>query len=172
MRNTIRDILHYSTGLMFVRLLVKAFIWIVGRCLWLWGHIRLGALVRKRGKGCVCHWSAQLKVPDNLVLADRVVIGTNVVLGAAGGISLGNHVRISHDAILETAGLDFSTASPPYEHVVRPIIIEDGVWIGARAIVLGGVRIGKNAVVAAGAIVSKDVPAGVVVGGVPAKRIR
>lgn len=172
MRDIIRNTVHYSAGLPIFSFFIKVIIWIVERCFWFWGHVRLGALVIQRGKGCVCHWSAQLKAPENLVLADYVVIGTNVVLGAAGGISLGNHVRISHDAILETAGLDFSTGNPPYSHTLRPIVVEDGVWIGTRAIILGGVTIGKNAIIAAGAIVSKDVPAGGVVAGVPAKLIR
>jgi len=46
------------------------------------------------------------------------------------------------------------------------------VWIGAGATILAGVTIGENAVVAAGAVVSKDVPANTVVGGIPAKIIK
>ena len=53
-----------------------------------------------------------------------------------------------------------------------PIRIGRGVWIGAHATVLAGVTIGDNAVVAAGAVVTRDVPADSVVGGVPAKFIR
>ncbi len=54
----------------------------------------------------------------------------------------------------------------------KPVIIEDNVWIGCRAIILKGVHIGKNAVVGAGAIVTKDVPEYAIVGGNPAKVIR
>lgn len=53
-----------------------------------------------------------------------------------------------------------------------PIIIEDDVWIGTNAIILSGVRVGKGAVIAAGSVVSKDVPAYSIVGGVPARTIR
>jgi acetyltransferase-like isoleucine patch superfamily enzyme len=49
-----------------------------------------------------------------------------------------------------------------------PVIIKDNVWIGMNAIVLKGVTIGENAVIAAGAVVSRDVPANVVVAGNPA----
>lgn len=52
------------------------------------------------------------------------------------------------------------------------IIVEDDVWIGFRATVLSGVRIGQGAVIAAGAVVTKDVPAYAIVGGVPAKVLR
>ena len=53
----------------------------------------------------------------------------------------------------------------------KPITIEDYAWVGSRATVLPGVTIGRGAVVAAGAVVTKDVPAYAVVGGVPAKVI-
>lgn len=59
-----------------------------------------------------------------------------------------------------------------HDHVtdtVAPVIVEDDVFIGTGAIVLPGVTIGKGAVVAAGAVVTADVPAGSVVGGIPAK---
>ena len=51
-------------------------------------------------------------------------------------------------------------------------MVEDDAWIGYGATVLSGVRIGQGAVVAAGALVTKDVPAYAVVGGVPAKVIK
>ena len=50
-----------------------------------------------------------------------------------------------------------------------PVVIGDRVWVGTRAVILKGVTIGDGAVVAAGAVVNKDVPAGAVVAGVPAK---
>ena len=54
---------------------------------------------------------------------------------------------------------------------VAPVRIGDRVWVGTRAVILKGVTIGAGAVVAAGAVVTKDVPAGAVVGGMPAKVI-
>jgi len=56
--------------------------------------------------------------------------------------------------------------------LLKPIVIKRNAWIGAGATLLPGVTIGENAVVAAGAVVSKDVPANTVVGGVPAKIIK
>lgn len=128
--------------------------------------------VRARGMGCVCAHDADLKYPQNLRLGDRVVIGSNASLGAHSPITMGDDVRISRDVIIETAGLDFSTGQPPYNHTSKPIHIEKGVWIGARAIILGGVSLGENAVVAAGSVVSRSVPPGQIVGGVPARPIQ
>src|SRR5215204_4127396 len=53
--------------------------------------------------------------------------------------------------------------------LLKPIVIKRNAWIGAAATILPGVTIGENSVVAAGAVVSKDVPANTVVGGIPAK---
>ncbi len=54
----------------------------------------------------------------------------------------------------------------------KPIHIGNGVWLGANVTVIGGVTIGDGSVIAAGAVVTKDIPAGVVAGGVPCKVIR
>lgn len=142
------------------------------RLRWFWGRVRFGALVRNRGLGCTCAHDVDLKFPQNIRLGERVVIGSNVSLGAHSPIIMGDHVRISRDVIIETAGLDFSTGQPPYSHISKPILIESGVWIGARAIVLGGVTLGEKAVIAAGAVVSRSVEPGQVVAGIPAKPIR
>jgi acetyltransferase-like isoleucine patch superfamily enzyme len=54
----------------------------------------------------------------------------------------------------------------------KPIHIGKKVWLGANVTILQGVTIGENAIVAAGAVVTKDVPANAIVGGVPAKVIK
>ena len=56
--------------------------------------------------------------------------------------------------------------------VTAPIHIGRNVWIGAGAMILPGVTIGENAIIAAGAVVNRDVPANMIVGGVPARELR
>ena len=70
-----------------------------------------------------------------------------------------------------TGGLNVNEP-PPYQHYSKPIIIKDGVWIAAGAIILPGITIEENSVIAAGAIVTKDVPANTIVAGNPARKIK
>ena len=57
-------------------------------------------------------------------------------------------------------------------HTCKDILVGDNVWIGYGAQVMGGVSIGSNSIIGAGAVVTKDVPDGAVVVGVPARIIR
>ena len=88
-------------------------------------------------------------------------------------ITVGDSVAFGHGVLVMTTTHDIG---PPTRRAgpsrSLPVVIEDGVWIGSRAIVLPGVRIGAGAVVAAGAVVTRDVPAHTVVAGVPARPIR
>ncbi|OYU31446.1 MAG: acetyltransferase [Comamonadaceae bacterium PBBC2] len=172
MRDKLLQFEKKFSGLKFISLLILTPAIFLQRVLWLWGRLRFSALVRNRGHGCVCHWNADLKYPENLVLGDDVVIGVNASLGAHSPIHIGHRVRISKDVQIETAGLDFLSGPPPYRHMSKPIFIEEGVWIGTRSIVLGGVRIGAHSVVAAGSIVTRDVPPRTLVAGMPAKVLR
>jgi acetyltransferase-like isoleucine patch superfamily enzyme len=110
------------------------------------------------------------KYPERIHMGDHVLVGPYATMGAMGGITIGNHVRISQGAFIETANL--SLGEPlPYPHTAKPITIGHGAWIGANAMVLGGVTVGEQAVVAAGAVVTKDVPPHTIVAGVPAQPI-
>lgn len=82
-------------------------------------------------------------------------------------ISVGNDVSIGPEATILTLGHD-PMASDFADHG-GPVVIEDRVWIGYRAIVLPGISIGEGAVIAAGAVVTQDVAPFSIVAGVPAR---
>lgn len=85
-------------------------------------------------------------------------------------VIMGRHVRLGPNVSILTEGHDTDAEERRKGDVfAQPIEIEDDVWIGAGATVLGGVKIGNGAVIGAGSLVCKDVGAGQVVVGVPAR---
>ena len=114
--------------------------------------------------------SCRVWAPWNVEMGSWVAIDDKVNLYSAAKITIGTKVAISREAFICTASHDITKPNRPL--VTAPIKICDGVWIGARAIILPGVTIGEGAVVAAGAVVTKDVEPFTVVGGNPAKFIK
>jgi acetyltransferase-like isoleucine patch superfamily enzyme len=89
-------------------------------------------------------------------------------------ITLGNHVHITAEVkfITHDGGTLLFRHLVPDLEITKPITVGDYVYFGNRSMVMPGVTIGNNCIIAAGAIVTKDVPDGVVVGGVPARIIK
>lgn len=88
-----------------------------------------------------------------------------------GGITIEDQVLIGPQVKLVTENHPLDPATRK-GLITRPILIKQNAWIGAGATILPGVTVGENAVVAAGAVVSKDVAANTVVGGIPAKFLK
>ena len=107
----------------------------------------------------------------------NISVGEGVFINACchfqdhGGVTLGDGCQIGHNVVFATLNHEL-----PAERrgVTRPapIVLGKKVWVGSNATILQGVTIGDNAVVAAGAVVTKDVPANTIVGGVPARVIK
>lgn len=106
-------------------------------------------------------------------IGESCLLTTPLYLNASGGITVGDRVTIGHHVMVIT---DTHRMDDPKrrggERISAPVTIEDGVWVGARVTILPGVTLGEGSVVAAGALVTHDVPAHTVVGGVPAKVIK
>jgi acetyltransferase-like isoleucine patch superfamily enzyme len=103
------------------------------------------------------------------------LIGEYCVVRGQGGVTIGDRVYTSPFSQLIAVNHVFDDPDQPFVDqglTAEGIVVEDDVWIGAGAIITDGVRIGKGAVIAAGAVVTGDVPAHTVVGGVPARVIR
>ncbi|MGI8314062.1 2,3,4,5-tetrahydropyridine-2,6-dicarboxylate N-acetyltransferase [Halobacillus mangrovi] len=125
-------------------------------------RIEPGAVIRDQveiGDGAVIMLGAMINIGS--VVGEGTMIDMNVVLG--GRATVGKNCHIGAGAVL--AGV----IEPPS---AKPVVIEDGVVIGANAVVLEGVTVGEGAVVAAGSIVTEDVPPNTLVAGTPAKVIK
>ncbi|WP_318350446.1 sugar O-acetyltransferase [Aquipluma nitroreducens] len=104
-------------------------------------------------------------------LGKNVFINHDCTFLDMGGITIEEDVMIGPKVCLTTESHPINPQDRK-KLLVKPIVIKRNAWIGAGATVLLGVTVGENSVVAAGAVVTKDVPANTVVGGVPAKVIK
>lgn len=130
---------------------------------WLFGHRRVHV-----------HGDFTAVAPHNIRIGTNVAINHGVFLLGHYGITIGNDVVLSARCMLVDGGLVLDGSAPTVDrdHSGAPIVLEDGAWIGAGAIILAGVTVGRNSVVGAGSVVTRDVPAGAVVAGNPARQIR
>lgn len=100
-------------------------------------------------------------------------INRNCYFDFTGSITFGDDVVVGHGVTFITSHHEIASATRRAGAVLGiPIVVKNGVWIGANATILPGVVIAEGAVVAAGAVVTKSVPANAVVAGVPAKLLR
>lgn len=107
----------------------------------------------------------------NIHLGKNVFINSCCQFQDQGGIFIGDGCLIGPGSMLATLNHGFAPADRP-NMTHAPIRIGRGVWMGAHVTVLPGVTIGDNSIIAAGAVVAKDVPADMIVGGVPARVIK
>nr|WP_270641866.1 acyltransferase [Paeniclostridium sordellii] len=113
---------------------------------------------------------------------NNIEIGTNSEIGAnsrfmiSGILKIGNDVIMAPDVFIVDSNHKFDSRSISIKdqgsYNAKNIIIEDDVWIGARAIILPGVKIGKGSIVGAGSVVTKNIEPYSIVGGNPAKTIK
>ncbi|MEA2432217.1 MAG: hypothetical protein QOI19_2690 [Thermoleophilaceae bacterium] len=99
----------------------------------------------------------------------NVFINQGCTLNDIGGIEIGDDVLIGPRVSLITSGHPLDPNQRRRQIVAAPIVIQRNVWLGAGAMVLQGVTVGEDSVVAAGAVVTRDVPSGTLVAGVPAQ---
>jgi maltose O-acetyltransferase len=124
--------------------------------------------------------------------ANSAMLGNNIYIGKANKVTFGGGCRINENVYIEAASIgndvliapgvsilsrmhEFTRTDIPMSlqgyRVEKTVIIEDDVWLGRNVVVLPGVTIGKGAIVGTGSVVTKDVQAYDIVGGIPAKII-
>lgn len=121
------------------------------------------------GANSTIHTGAVFYKISNIKIGKDTIIGENVVLDGREKITIGDHVDFASEVMVYNSQHDIH--SEDFKAISAPVVINDYVFIGPRAIILPGVKIGKGAVVAAGAVVTSDVEDFKIVAGIPAKEI-
>ncbi len=119
-------------------------------------------------RGCyvVAYRNAEVRI------GERAYVGHRCLFYGHGGIDVGHDVLLANDVQLICGNHTFARRDVPIRAQPteeRPIVVEDDVWLGASAIVLGGVTVGRGSVVGAGAVVTHDLPPYSIARGVPAR---
>lgn len=122
------------------------------------------------GRNVVIKPHVRIKFPWRLSVGDHSWIGEEAWIDNLAQVTIGRDVCISQGVYLCTGSHDPRRTT--FDLIVQPIVVEDQAWLAARSVVLPGVTIGRGAVIAAGSTVPRDVAAGIVAGGCPAKPLK
>lgn len=113
---------------------------------------------------------------EYLKIGDNVSIQPMTYIDGFGGVNIGNNVSIAHMVTIMSTEHIFDNLDIPIKdqgHVVKPVVIEDNVWIGSKASILKGVKIRSGCIVAASAVVTKSIQEeNAIYAGCPAKLLR
>lgn len=121
------------------------------------------------GKNSTLHTGVRVFDPRHIQIGEGTIVGYATFIDGRDRVVIGDNTDIASEVMIYSSEHDLS--SPDFHAILAPVKIGNYVFIGPRSIILAGVTIGDGAVIAAGAVVTKDVPALAIVGGVPAKII-
>lgn len=147
-----------------------------------WSGIKLGQTVLRRwcGKMMLKSCGKKVNIEKNAMFSSKVSLGDYSGIGINakiyGACTIGNHVMMGTDVVIITRNHKHDRTDIPMMHQgfeeERPVTIGNDVWIGDRVIIMPGVHIGDGCIIAAGAVVTRDIPAYSIAGGIPAKVIK
>ena len=121
------------------------------------------------GKRSSIHRGLEIFCDYGIVIGHDTTINKYVNLDGRGGLIIGNCVSVSPYVKILSASHQVNSSN--FQYIIKPVLIEDYVWIGTDALILPGVVLGKGSVVAAGSVVTKSVDPFTIVGGNPAVKI-
>jgi putative colanic acid biosynthesis acetyltransferase WcaF len=135
-----------------------------------WRNFLLRLFGANIGRNVIIRPSVRITYPWKLTIGDYSWIGDNAELYTLGEITIGKNAVISQKSYLCTGSHDFQSGS--FDIYQKPIVVEDEAWIATDVYVAPGVTIGKGAVIGARSSVFKNMPAGMICIGSPAKPIK
>ena len=122
------------------------------------------------GKNVIIKPNVNIKYPWKLQLGDHVWIGEGAWIDNLDSVIIGDHCCVSQGALLICGNHDYTKIT--FDLVVKPIVLEDGVWIGAKSVVCPGVVARTHAILTAGSTISKDMQAYSIYRGNPAEKVK
>lgn len=122
------------------------------------------------GRGVVIKPGVNIKYPWRLSIGNHVWIGENVWIDNLDDVRIGNNVCISQGAMLLCGNHNYKTSE--FDLITKPIVLEDGVWIGAKSVVCPGVVCSTHSVLTVGSVASRNLNSYSINTGNPACEVR
>ena len=180
-----RSAIHFARRVFIAEPLFKAYVkhhgkglktgifvhWIEGR-----GDIILGDDVTFDGKSGI-KFAARFADRPTLTIGSHTGISGGCTITIGKQVTIGSHCRIASDVVITDSNghpaepIARKEGAPPTDESVRPVTMQDNVWVGRRVIILPGVTIGEGSIVSSGSVVMSDVAPYTVVAGNPARKI-
>ena len=124
----------------------------------------------KVGKGVIIKPRVNIKYPWFLEIGDNVWLGEEVWIDNLGKVKIGNNVCLSQGALLLCGNHNYKKET--FDLIVKPIVIEEGVWVGAKSVVCPGVTMKSHSILSVGSVLTKDAEAYGIYQGNPAVLIK
>jgi putative colanic acid biosynthesis acetyltransferase WcaF len=141
---------------------LNPFVWVKTKLLKLFGS--------KIGKRVIIKPNVNIKYPWKLSIGDNVWIGEGVWIDNLASVLIGDNCSISQGALLLTGSHNYKSVE--FDLMVKEIILEDGVWIGAKSIVCPGVTCKSHSILTVGSVATNDLDPYFIYQGVPAEKKR
>lgn len=161
-RNLIVRILWYFTSLLIFQSYLFPFYKIKKLILILFGA--------KIGANFIIKPNVTIKYPWNLVIGNNVWIGEDVWIDNLDAVTINDSVCISQSVYLLTGNHNYKSIN--FDLITKPIVIKNGAWVGAKAIICPGVVIHSNAIVSVGSVLTKNAETNKVYTGNPAMAVK
>jgi maltose O-acetyltransferase len=132
------------------------------------------SVLKSLGRDVVIQRGMRLVCPDNISIGSNCNFAQDVFITGGGGVTIGDWVGFGPGTKIWSINHRFDDPNRPWllqGHELKPVVIEDDVWLGANVFVAPGVTIGRGVIVSAGAVVNKSIPAFALVGGNPGRVI-
>lgn len=138
-------------------------------------YMLLKTLAKNCGDNVSVHSHVYILKIENLIIGDNVSIHPFCYIDAGGGIEIKNDVSIAHGVTIMSSTHNYADLDMPIKDQgmsYRSTIINENVWVGAKATILLGTNIPKGVIVGANSLVNKQINEDDIVGGIPARRLK
>ncbi len=122
------------------------------------------------GRGVVIKPGVNIKYPWKLKVGDYTWVGERVWIDNLDQVTIGNNCCLSQESFILIGNHNFKTET--FDLMVAPVVLEDGVWLGARSVVTGGISCKSHSVLAVNSVASNNLEAYAIYRGNPAEKVK